>query len=79
MTRTANQYESQLITHLTKHYGHGWLLLENPLEVIPVGDTKEHVFGENCSCVPEYIDEGILVHKSFDGREAYEKGERKPQ
>ena len=77
--RTADQYESQLITHLTKHHGHAWLLLYNPLEIIPLDDIIGHILGETCKCGPEYIEDGILVHKAVDGREAYENGERKPQ
>lgn len=42
--------------------------------VIPVDDDGMHQI-ENCSCNPRW-DDGVMVHNSFDGREAFERGER---
>ena len=55
----------------------GWIVTEDPLEVSPKSDLKEHLSGETCWCRP-FIDDGILVHNSSDEREKYERGERKP-
>lgn len=46
-------------------------------EVMPIDDLREHREGPACWCLPFY-DENILVHNSLDGREFYERGERKP-
>jgi hypothetical protein len=54
-----------------------WLAFDNPSEVIPLQDLKPHNSGEHCGCRPEW-DEGILIHNAFDGREAFERGERRP-
>ena len=58
---------------------HGWSLepCDNGLHCVPVGDTQDHM-GEDCPCGAVRDDMGILVHNSFDGREAFEEGERKP-
>jgi hypothetical protein len=32
---------------------------------------------DRCRCLPEY-DEDLIVHNSFDGREYFERNERKP-
>lgn len=44
--------------------------------VYPVNDLREHS-AANCWCHPAE-DGGIVVHNSLDGRELYERGERKP-
>lgn len=44
--------------------------------VYPINDLRKHSLGD-CWCRP-VDDEGVLVHKSLDGREAYEAGDRKP-
>lgn len=52
------------------------------VHVVPVSDLKTHVIdvtGE-CWCHPRIEREGlssILVHNSSDGREKYERGERR--
>jgi hypothetical protein len=50
-----------------------------PIEVYPVGDLREHVLaasGKPCWCGA--VDEdGVIIHTSADGREAFETGERK--
>jgi hypothetical protein len=45
------------------------------LQVIPVDDLREHS-ATGCWCRPT-DDDGIAVHNSLDGREQYERGERK--
>lgn len=47
--------------------------------VIPQGDIKEHEMYPGCSCRPvqDEINLNLWIHNSFDGREAYETGERK--
>jgi hypothetical protein len=44
--------------------------------VYPVNDLREHSPAD-CWCEP-YDDDGITVHNSLDGRELYERGEKKP-
>lgn len=58
---------------------HGWALepADNGLHLIPIGDTRDHM-DEDCPCCPVRDDAGIWIHNSFDGREAFEEGERKP-
>jgi hypothetical protein len=43
--------------------------------VYPFNDLREHSL-TNCWCRPT-DDHGILVHNSLDGRERYERGDRK--
>jgi hypothetical protein len=43
--------------------------------VYPVNDLREHSVAA-CWCRPA-DDDGIMVHNSLDGRELYERGERK--
>lgn len=51
--------------------------------VVPKDDLKEHVhpfedvYVDTCPCSPVIDEDGIIVHKSFDGREAFENGTRK--
>lgn len=54
-----------------------WIVSDNPLEVMPIGDLREHNTGSECWCHP-IESEGILLHNSMDQREFYERGERKP-
>jgi hypothetical protein len=44
--------------------------------VIPVDDLREHHASLECWCGP-VEDDGVVVHNALDGREAYERGERK--
>jgi hypothetical protein len=61
-----------------------WGLLHNLNEqtahIIPMDDLKEHEHGCTCWCHPEKDEdyEDLYVHKSMDGREAFESGERQP-
>lgn len=50
-----------------------WAIFQN--HVIPVNDLREHCLTD-CWCRPG-DDEGIVVHNSMDGRERFERGERK--
>ena len=43
--------------------------------VYPINDFREHLL-EDCWCRP-IGDDGVVVHNSLDGRELYERGERK--
>lgn len=47
--------------------------------VYPLNDLKEHLTEDHtsCWCHPEENEDGVIVHKSADGREAYETGQRK--
>ena len=49
-----------------------WKLVRN--HVMPVNDLREHSLTD-CWCDP-FDDEGITVHKSLDGRELYQSGEK---
>ncbi len=44
--------------------------------VVPVDDLREHSV-TRCWCRP-VDDDGVVVHNSLDGRELYERGDRKP-
>jgi hypothetical protein len=50
-----------------------WKVEEN--HVYPVNDLREHTVAE-CWCNP-VDDDGIMVHNSLDGREMYEREERR--
>ncbi|MBN3777419.1 hypothetical protein G3O06_07625 [Burkholderia sp. Ac-20345] len=58
----------------------GWRVvrLNGKRHVIPRGDLREHA-PNGCSCNPTADDEDpdVIVHSAFDGREAFETGERK--
>jgi len=47
-----------------------------PPEVIPNNDLREHFGCEKCWCAP-FFDGELLVHNSMDGREQFERGQRK--
>jgi hypothetical protein len=54
-----------------------WLVLSCPAEVKPLDDVREHDDGLGCWCGPT-DDDGVIVHNSADGRELYERGDRRP-
>jgi hypothetical protein len=58
---------------------HGWVpaVCENGVHCIPVGDLHDHL-DEDCPCRPVRDETGVWIHNSFDGREAFEEGERRP-
>ena len=49
--------------------------MEKPTHIIPMNDSDTHAECKHCKCVP-YVEnvEGteIIIHNSFDGREALE-------
>lgn len=51
----------------------------NWIEIVPRGEEERHVFAPTCKCNPkvERDDDGVnmLVHNSYDGREAFERAE----
>jgi hypothetical protein len=47
------------------------------MHVLPLSDLREHEVSLECWCDP-VDDDGIVVHNALDGREAYERGERRP-
>lgn len=59
-----------------------WRNAEQPskkVHVVPLEDSGSHVQSMSCRCRPyiSAIDEDVIVHNSFDGREFFEEGERK--
>jgi hypothetical protein len=47
------------------------------MHVLPLSDLREHEVGLGCWC-GAVDDGGVVVHTALDGREAYERGERRP-
>lgn len=47
------------------------------MHVAPVNETHLHV-EKDCRCGACENADGVIVHSSFDGREAFENGTRKP-
>lgn len=66
---------------MTHVMGTGWTWV--PVEgfgvhIIPVGDLHDHM-DEDCPCNPTLdVTLGAWSHNSFDGREAFEEGDRLP-
>ena len=54
----------------------GWMV-----HVVPVADMRVHEteFALDCWCGPQVNEQGVIIHNAMDGREAYERGEKKPQ
>jgi len=47
--------------------------------IVPINDLREHELSPECWCRPVPDEEhDVWVHKSLDGREAFEAGERQP-
>lgn len=59
----------------------GWAIVfalnDDTPHVIPVDELEQHD-PENCRCCPHEEEYGVMIHQSFDGREKFESGERKP-
>lgn len=56
----------------------GWVLVNIPgfgTHNVPVNDIRTHLDSE-CPCRPEQNEDMFWNHNSFDGREAFETGER---
>lgn len=60
-----------------KQTGWGIYPYQGVNHVLPVDESDRHAF-HNCPCGADYADDfSCIVHNSFDGREAFERGERK--
>lgn len=46
--------------------------------LLPTWDIRQHDLNGRCTCGAEVDCRGYASHKAFDGREAYENGERRP-
>ena len=44
------------------------------IHVVPTNDTKEHTLNSVCECAPKLVEQ-LLIHNSYDGREAVEWAE----
>ena len=51
---------------------------EECFHIVPLDDWREHELRLACWCHPARDDDGVVIHHSMDGREAYERGERRP-
>lgn len=54
------------------------LTMTTPMHVVPMDDLRDHTIDTPCWCRPVEGEDGIWVHESMDGREAFESGERLP-
>jgi hypothetical protein len=58
-----------------------WILIDTNTagrHIMPEDEVQQHQ-PVNCTCGVHYNDEaGAYVHDAFDGREKFERGERKP-
>ncbi len=45
--------------------------------IVPLNDLRDHDTNGSCWCKPT-LDDGVWLHHSMDGREAFETGERLP-
>lgn len=45
--------------------------------IVPLNDLRDHETNGGCWCKPT-LDDGVWLHHSMDGREAFETGERLP-
>lgn len=58
--------------------GWGFGKCDNGIHLIPANDLEDHM-DEDCKCGAKQDPEtGLWMHTSFDGREAFEDGDRKP-
>lgn len=62
---------------MTTPYGWGIYQCDNFFHIIPVDEADRHEY-EHCTCGPAEGEHNLIVHQSFDGREKFETGERKP-
>lgn len=47
--------------------------------VVPLDDIYPHKESKDCLCYPKIEEDGkLIIHNSFDGREDYELGIRRP-
>ena len=45
--------------------------------IVPLNDLRDHETNGSCWCKPT-LDDGVWLHHSMDGREAFETGDRLP-
>lgn len=50
---------------------------ESGAHVVPIDDLRDHETVGPCWCRPFENADGVMVHNSMDGREFFERGERK--
>lgn len=44
------------------------------VHVVPIDDLRSHIeVGKYCHCKPSVINENVIVHNAYDGREFYEE------
>lgn len=59
----------------------GWENVTNPntgdLHTMPYMDIQPHRPSMTCPCDYEVNEDGVVMHTSHDGREAYETGQRR--
>lgn len=64
-----------------KGFATGWQIIDfkGARHVMPSDEAQRH-FPSDCPCRPlsDPEDPSVIVHNSYDGREAFETGERKP-
>lgn len=61
--------------------GGGWIVLQEAgfTQVVPLDDLWPHVVSSPCPCCPTVNEDlEIMVHSSYDGREAFERKTRLP-
>lgn len=47
--------------------------------VVPLGDSGTHILTDDCPCCPHEDDgDGVIRHRSYDERELFGTGERRP-
>jgi len=71
--------------HATQNTNKAWQVKDRAdvgeVHVLPLGDTSEHAERRDCACLPRVEkptnpnDKTLIVHYSFDGREAFEYAE----
>lgn len=62
---------------LTVALSQGWGVITDPLEVVPLDDTRIHQRGLSCWCGAFLDEDLIIVHEANDGRQYFERGWRK--
>jgi hypothetical protein len=58
----------------------GVYIMGKDKHIVPEDECDDHSFTLKCPCQPkrDLEDPYIVTHNSYDGREAFERGERKP-
>jgi hypothetical protein len=71
--RTTGSGRNEPRVYRTPPHPLAWAIVRN--HVYPINDLRKHSL-RDCWCRP-VDDDGVIVHKSLDGREGYQNGERK--